>query len=212
MTENMYSCAKCGTHGCQFDDLTKTYPDCPSKEAEIQAKARELYDNEENRKIACNAALVEAEGYCRLTRIQEIMLFMNKCGYKRVGLAFCVGFMSEARTVTRILEHNGFEVVSVACKNGCHFKSGIGVGSDKTISGGEEVMCNPIGQALLLNEAKTDINVLLGLCVGHDTLVMKHSEAPVTVLAVKDRVTGHNPLAAVYLADGYYKKKLFPEK
>lgn len=29
-----------------------------------------------------------------------------------------------------------------------------------------------------------------------------------TTLAVKDRVTGHNPLVAIYLANSYYKKKL----
>ena len=50
----------------------------------------------------------------------------------------------------------------------------------------------------------------MGLCVGHDSLFFRHSEAPVTVLAVKDRVLGHNPLAAVYLADGYYHTRLFP--
>ena len=71
-------------------------------------------------------------------------------------------------------------------------------------------MCNPIGQARLLAEARTELNVLMGLCVGHDSLFFRHSEAPVTVLAVKDRVLGHNPLAAVYLADGYYHTRLFP--
>ena len=60
-----------------------------------------------------------------------------------------------------------------------------------------------------MNEEKTQFNILLGLCVGHDTLAIKYLEAPVTVLAVKDRVTGHNPLAAVYMAEGYYKKKFF---
>ena len=73
-------------------------------------------------------------------------------------------------------------------------------------------MCNPIGQAMFLNEAKTDFNIILGLCVGHDSLFIKYSEAPVTVFAVKDRVLGHNPLAAIYQAESYYKDKLFPEK
>ena len=67
-------------------------------------------------------------------------------------------------------------------------------------------MCNPIGQAKLLNSAQTQLNILLGLCVGHDSLFIKYSEAPVTVLAVKDRVTGHNPLAPLYLHQSYYKK------
>jgi uncharacterized metal-binding protein len=42
--------------------------------------------------------------------------------------------------------------------------------------------------------------------VAHDSLFFKHAEAPTTVLAVKDRVTGHNPLAAIYLSDSYYRK------
>jgi uncharacterized metal-binding protein len=72
-------------------------------------------------------------------------------------------------------------------------------------------MCNPIFQANCLNEEQTDFNVLLGLCVGHDSLFFKYAEAPTTVLAVKDRVTGHNPLAAIYLVDSYYRKLRHPE-
>ena len=73
-------------------------------------------------------------------------------------------------------------------------------------------MCNPIGQAIFLNEAKTELNIILGLCVGHDSLFIKYSKAPVTVFAVKDRVLGHNPLAVIYQAEAYYKNKLFPPK
>jgi uncharacterized metal-binding protein len=62
-----------------------------------------------------------------------------------------------------------------------------------------------------LPHARTELNLLLGLCVGHDSLFMKHSVAPVTVLAAKDRVLGHNPLAAIHIADGYYRAKLFPK-
>jgi len=50
------------------------------------------------------------------------------------------------------------------------------------------------------------------LCVGHDSLFIKYSEAPITILAVKDRVLAHNPLGAIYQAESYYKNKLFPEK
>ena len=67
-------------------------------------------------------------------------------------------------------------------------------------------MCNPIFQAKVLNQQKVDFNILLGLCVGHDSIFFKYVEAPTTVLAVKDRVTGHNPLAAIYLSDFYYQK------
>jgi uncharacterized metal-binding protein len=56
-----------------------------------------------------------------------------------------------------------------------------------------------------------DFNLLLGLCVGHDSLFFRHASAPTTVLAVKDRVTGHNPLAAVYTCGTYYRKINNPE-
>ncbi len=67
-------------------------------------------------------------------------------------------------------------------------------------------MCNPILQAQLLNKEKTDLNILIGLCVGHDSLFIKYSEAIVTTLIAKDRVLGHNPAAALYLSDTYYSK------
>ena len=162
---------------------------------------------------ANTAAAVEAEGYGRLCRLEEIVLFAKKAGYHKLGLIFCMGLHNEARTVNRILRHHGFEVVSVICKNGSIPKSYVGLTDAQTLSGcADEVVCNPIGQALMMNEQKTEFNILLGLCVGHDTLAIKYLDAPVTVLAVKDRVTGHNPLAAVYLAEGYYKKRFFEEK
>ena len=40
--------------------------------------------------------------------------------------------------------------------------------------------------------------MLVGLCVGHDSLFIKYSEAPVTTLVTKDRVLAHNPVA-VYM-------------
>ena len=73
-------------------------------------------------------------------------------------------------------------------------------------SGKFEAMCNPVLQAKLLEEKKTEFNVIVGLCVGHDTVFMHHSKAPVTYFIVKDRVLGHNPAAAIYTCDFYYKK------
>ena len=69
-----------------------------------------------------------------------------------------------------------------------------------------EVMCNPVGQAALLAEAGTEFNVVMGLCVGHDSLFLMHSKAPATVLVVKDRVLGHNPVAALYTSHSYYRR------
>lgn len=205
-----YLCAECHQVGCTMRDLNKTMTHCPSKNEEVQAKAAELYQEEENYRIANAAGKVEAEGYGRLCRMEEIILFCKKAGYHKLGLVFCMGLHNEAREVSRILTHHGFEVVSVICKNGAHPKSTIGLTDEDTLSGcANEVMCNPIGQALIMNEEKTEFNILFGLCVGHDTLTIKHMEAPCTVLAVKDRVTGHNPIQAIYMANGYYKKRFY---
>jgi len=98
----------------------------------------------------------------------------------------------------------------VICKNGSTPKEFLGIEECRKINPGTyEPMCNPVGQAVLLNRTGTELNIVMGLCVGHDSLFIKYSEAPVTVFAVKDRVLAHNPLGAVYLADGYYKRKLF---
>lgn len=67
-------------------------------------------------------------------------------------------------------------------------------------------MCNPIMQAKILNEQATDLNIVMGLCVGHDSLFYKYSEALTTTLVTKDRVLGHNPAAALYTAESYYSR------
>jgi len=67
-------------------------------------------------------------------------------------------------------------------------------------------MCNPITQAKILNQAKTDFNIMLGLCIGHDSLFLRYIEGLTTVFAVKDRVTGHNPMAALYTSCSYYQR------
>jgi uncharacterized metal-binding protein len=51
------------------------------------------------------------------------------------------------------------------------------------------------------------MNVVVGLCIGHDINFIKYSKAPTTVLVVKDRVTTHNPAAVLY--SRYYKNKYF---
>lgn len=209
----MYNCGICAVHACVTGDEEKIPANCPCRDVETE-KSGELYKEEENLLIAKSSALVEALGYCKLTRIEEIMDFAKRCGYKRLGVAFCLGLSEEMKIFSKILVHNGFEVESVICKNGSIPKSHIGISPDEQIRKGceFEAMCNPIGQALFLNKAGTDLNLLFGLCVGHDSLFIKYSNAPVTVAAAKDRVLGHNPMAAIYLAQGYYKSRMFPEK
>ena len=131
--------------------------------------------------------------------------------YKKIGLVFCIGLRKEAKVVEGILAANGFTVVSGLCKMGRVPKEALGVRDDQKIRiGCFESMCNPIAQAYLMNEEKTEFNVMMGLCVGHDSLFLKYAQAPCTVFAVKDRLLGHNPLAAIYNIDSYYRSLKVP--
>ncbi|EFL50579.1 Protein of unknown function DUF1847 [Solidesulfovibrio fructosivorans JJ]] len=147
-------------------------------------------------------------------RIVEIVEFARRMGYTRLGLVFCIGLRKEAAVVHEILAVNGFEVASVSCKVGGVSKEALGITPAEQVDPGaaHETMCNPVLQAMVVNEAHTDFNVLLGLCVGHDSLFFKHAEAMGTVLAVKDRLLGHNPIAAINQYDSYYRylKKPLP--
>lgn len=206
----MYTCAECVRQGCDSGDESAYPANCPSRDADRDGLLA-AYREGPDREIARNAALVEAHGYCRLTRVEEIMDFARRSGFTHLGIAFCIGLQREAKVFAKVLRANGFTVDSVACKNASLPKDELGLEeADKVEPGSYEPMCNPVGQARALARAGTELNVLLGLCVGHDSLFMKHSSAPVTVLAAKDRVLGHNPLAAIYLADGYYHDRLFP--
>jgi len=151
------------------------------------------------------ASAVEARRYGKETRLGEIILFAKELGYKKIGLAFCIGLSEEAKIIEEILSKH-FEVVSVCCK-----VCGIGKKDfdlPQILSEGQEVMCNPAGQAQLLNDVETQLNVICGLCVGHDVIFAKASEAPVTTLIAKDRVLAHNPAAAIYCQ---YIRKRFNE-
>jgi uncharacterized metal-binding protein len=190
---------------------------CPTLQAKgLAGQAQKEYHLTDVREFARQASIQEGECYAgrdqrpyvmhpTKPRIREICEFARKMGYTRLGLVFCVGLAKEAAIVAQILHNQGFETVSVACKVGSVPKEEIDVkDSEKIFIGEHESMCNPILQAVIVNDAKTDFNILLGLCVGHDSLFFKYAEAPTTVLAVKDRVAGHNPLGPIYLWGNYY--------
>ncbi len=172
-----------------------------------------IYDDPEVRRIAQVSAVVEGEGYCKWSRVEEVCQFAKKMGFTKIGIATCISFVDHANTLSQILESHGFEVASVACKHGGVPKEDIGLKDEEKIRpGGHESMCNPVSQAELLNRAGCQFNVVLGLCVGHDSLFFRHSEGLVTVLVTKDRVLAHNPIGALALADSYYSKVWGPER
>ncbi|ADU73466.1 putative metal-binding protein [Acetivibrio thermocellus AD2] len=207
------SCSDCGVLNCYRRE--KSFPDfclttnVPQKEIE---KVNELYKNDSLvSKIAHTAAEIEGTYYGKLTRVEEIIAFAKRIGAKKIGIATCIGLMNEAKIFTKILKAKGLESYSVICKVGSIDKTEIGIAEEFKIQKGcHEALCNPILQARLLNREKTDLNVIVGLCVGHDSLFIKYSKAPVTTLITKDRVLGHNPAAALYTS-GFYYKRLFDE-
>ncbi len=181
-------------------------------------KAGKEYEKTDIRTFAHNASVQEAECYIDRQanpaykypvkpRVQEIIEFAKKMGYSKLGVAFCGGLHREADIFCKILEDHGFDVISVVCKVGGIEKETIGIQENEKVQIGKfETMCNPIAQAEVLNAAGTEFNILVGLCVGHDSLFMKYSQAMSTVFAVKDRVLGHNPLAAIYTYGSYYER------
>jgi uncharacterized metal-binding protein len=183
-------------------------------------KSKECYDGKDCTKIAGEiekmytvddkkstkvSTWLEAEYYMKKTRLEELIIYSEKMGYHKLGIAFCIGFSNEADLIHRILNQK-FEVHSVCCKVGGIDKRKLGL--DKLHPEKEfEAMCNPVGQAHILNKERTELNIILGLCIGHDILFTKYSKAPVTTLAVKDRVLAHNPLGAIY--SNYYLENVF---
>jgi uncharacterized metal-binding protein len=191
---------------------------CPTvNETEVVGRCLERYDESDVRAFALNSSLQEAEGYADRAlgydrarparpRLAEIAAFAKRMGYRKLGLAFCSGLRSEAKVVEQFYGAQGFEMVSVMCKAGGVPKERIGVRDEEKVAPGTyETMCNPVFQAEVMNREETELNVVMGLCVGHDALFFRYAQAPCTVLAVKDRVLGHNPLAAVYTLDSYYR-------
>jgi uncharacterized metal-binding protein len=205
------SCAYCPptVRACRHGESETRGPGfCPSKVDEDGVDAAwERYQDPEIRRIAQASALVESEGYCKWTRVEEICAFAKKMGFTKIGIATCISFVDLARTLSGILESHGFEVASAACKNGGVAKEDLGLTDAQKIRPGTyEAMCNPISQAELLNRAGCEFNVVLGLCVGHDSLFFRHSQGLATTLVAKDRVLAHNPVGALQLADTYFSR------
>lgn len=205
----MYTCGFCTKQSCMNTDLSDAPLNCPCRDEVLCVESKAKYEAEDIKKIALQACKTEFEGYCRRTRIEEIMEFAENMGYKKLGIAHCVGLLKEAGLISKILKANGFEVDTVCCKCAAISKETMGM-KQWQIDPGYEAMCNPIGQAMALEKAGSELAILVGLCVGHDTLFIKHCNLPITYLIVKDRVTGHNPAAAINLSEGYYHNRLFP--
>ncbi len=200
---------------CTVGRKNKKRQACPFNSApEVLAAAKEVYENDpETRETTRVASIVEAKGYMQWPRLKDTIEYARMRGYKRIGIAYCIGLLNEARKIAEILGKYGFEVNSVCCKTGSLTKSEIDVPEEYTIRSKTGyiigwITCNPVAQALLLNRAQTELNLICGLCVGHDITFTQDSKAPVTTLIAKDRALLHNPAAVLF---SYYGETFFRE-
>jgi uncharacterized metal-binding protein len=134
-------------------------------------------------------------------RIEEALLLSKELEFKRIGFAACVSMVWELGYLLKLFTGEGFEVFTAGCQIGRVSAEFRGVPEVRDCVGS---WCNPIAQAEILNSENTQLNFILGLCMGHDILFTQYSRAPVSTLIVKDRVTGNNPAAALY---GWHRRK-----
>ena len=222
------SCGNCsaiwrtkGTTNCWSEPATRPGrpENCPSNHHTgiVEEAFAELKGEGEDARLAKVASIVEGLCYeavegsdavcARWNRIEDTVALAKLMGWKKIGIATCIGLLEETRQLDLILKAQGLEPFSVCCKSGSIDKLDVGVAEHEKIRPGTfEPACNPIAQARILAEYGTDMNIIVGLCVGHDMLFSKHSVAPVTTMVTKDRVTGHNPVAALYGQNFYYKR------
>jgi len=195
------TCTDCHVLACR--DREKAFPaGCLTAglDPELLARSLDCYRGQDiDARVGRAAAEVVAQSRGTFTRVQEIIAFARSFGAKKIGLAACMALIREAQCFARLVRDAGLVPYGVVCKIGATDKSVVGYPDRfKTSGQGYEGLCNPALQATLLNREKTDLNVVIGLCVGHDTIFFRHSEAPVTTLVTKDRALQHNPVLALH--------------
>ena len=195
-----FTCGDCTTLNCSKQN--SEYPEACLTLAVDNDDLKEIIRIYKDDPIDSSYSLAAAElvksGYGTLSRVEEVAAFAKNLGAKKVGIASCVGLVKETSQFISYLKSQGLESYCVLCKVGAVDKAEIGLPeSVRRQQGAHESICNPVLQAHLMEREKTDLNVIIGLCVGHDSLFIKHSAAPVTYLIVKDRVHGHNPSAGL---------------
>lgn len=211
MEKNSPQCVKCTVKRCGSKEMDKKLPSyCPTeKYPDLIRETTEKYRLPENRSIikgwfGLMSKILNPEKQKEKyswSRVDEIMEYARLRGMKKIGIATCYSLVPESKLLSDILEYNGFEVVSVSCL--------CGELDPKDLDMPGNIFCNPIMQAEVLEKEQTELNIMMGLCVGHDILFLKYSRTETTPLVVKDRATGHNPVVALYQSQGFFKDRFF---
>ena len=170
--------------------------DCPTLTHPRLSKDASPYLEPERAAVmrAADATPFTAERTKR-NRVEELVHFARGRNLKKLGVAFCVSMTKEAQALGRVLSEAGLESELVCCRVGAIDHDEIGL--PKAHPERFAAICNPVAQARLLNEAKVDLVVQLGLCIGHDLILQEQSSAAVTTLVVKDRALDHHPITAL---------------
>lgn len=195
-TKGTIMCNVCAKLECRHDYPEGIPPYClATRFQEIVERTKTEYSTPDAIDIYKASARVVTNGYQKWPRIQEAIEFAKELKLSKIGFASCVGLMRELGLVTELFIGAGFDTISVACQIGRVYPEARGV---TELEGFLGATCNPIAQAEIFNSEDTQLDFILGLCLGHDILFTRYSQAPVSTLIVKDRVTGHNPAAVLY--------------
>ncbi len=178
-------CAECPSFVCRGGNRDAGPDFCPMHGD--FPEAGELYRDEGTRRLAVQAALIEARGYGRWTRVREVAEFSRAMGITRLGIPHCPDMAAVAARVARALQGFGLDPVLPPCPEAC----------------------DPEGQARFLSDRGTELNVLAGMCVGHEAMLIQASQVPVVALVARDPRLRHNPAAALYTSRSYLKEALF---
>ncbi|MFC1816905.1 DUF1847 domain-containing protein [Thermodesulfobacteriota bacterium] len=195
-SEKEFSCYLCTKKECRLG-YSKGIPlyCIATKFQDTLDKTKTKYTLPDEGEIYKASAVVATNGLGKWPRVQEAIEFAKELKIKKIGLASCMALIKEMAMVGELFNGAGFEVASAGCKVGQIQPEERGF---PELKGFKSTTCNPIAQAEILNSESTQLNYMLGLCLGHDILFTKYSNAPVSTLIVKDRVTGQNPVAALY--------------
>ncbi len=193
-------CSDCAVRTCnRVDGELPKFCQCLRHADKRETSVKAYVDDPVSGHIMRSFAAVDQRGVTgeQSSRLEMLIKLMHRMEVRRVGIASCYAFLRDARTLARILRVNGFEVFGINCRVGKLNKQADLCIAPENDKAPDITSCNPIMQADILNGYKTEYNIILGLCVGHDAVFARHSEAPVSTLVAKDFALGHNPLPAL---------------
>lgn len=186
----------CKRHGCWLGDEDGIPDYCQANDyIEEIKRAQKEYTKPEVVETYRAACIAGAKNDGMRPRIEEALDFAKALELSRIGFAACVAFGNELAVLVKLFTREGFQVFCASCQIGRVSAEARGV---PELSQYVNATCNPIAQAEILNREHTELNFIVGLCMGHDILFTQYSRAPVSTVIVKDRVTGNNPAGALY--------------